>query len=99
MTYGPTSMLTRWIPTVPETSPMTAHPDYDPALPTREAAAYLGIHPKTLQGLARRREVTAIRSPGGRLSFRLSTLNRYLDGQTVEDRRPSRRVRDIDWGA
>lgn len=78
-------------------SPLNAHPDYDPALPTKEAAAYLGIHRKTLQDLARRREVSAIRSPGGRLSFRLSTLNRYLDGRTDQSK-PSK-TKEIDWGA
>ena len=52
----------------------------DPALPTNEAASYLGgLHPKTLLKLARLGEVASIQfAPNGPLKFRRSALNAYL---------------------
>lgn len=79
------------------TSPVTAHPAYDPALPTRQAAQYLGIHPKTLHDLTRRGRIAVVRTPGGRLSYRLSELNRYLESLTQRPRQ-AKTEPDIDWG-
>lgn len=55
-------------------------PTDDPALPTDQAASYLGgLHPKTLLKLARLGEVASIQfAPNGPLKFRRSALNAYL---------------------
>lgn len=79
-------------------SHVTAHPAYDPALPTGQAANYLGIHIKTLRELTRRRRIAVIRSAGGRLSYRLSDLNAYLNGLR-QAARAEKAAQDIDWGA
>lgn len=52
----------------------------DPALPTDQAASYLGaIHVKTLLKLARLGEIASIQfAPNGPLKFRRSALNAYL---------------------
>ncbi len=52
--------------------------EFEPLLDSEEAAALLKIHPKTLQKLARSREVEAIQI-GKLWRFRASALNRWLD--------------------
>jgi excisionase family DNA binding protein len=50
---------------------------FEPLLDTEEAAALLRIHPKTLQKMARNRDITGIQI--GRLwRFRASALDRWL---------------------
>ncbi len=77
---------------------LSAHPHYDPALPAREAAEYLALHYKTLLALTRARKLAVIRSKGGRLSYRLSDLNAYLDTLREEPRGP-KALQEPDWGA
>lgn len=81
---------------MPRSSSVTAHPDYDPAIPARQAADYLSVHYKTLLALTRQRKIAVIRTAGGRLSYRLSVLNSYLDSLT-EDPRESAATNEIDW--
>lgn len=59
------------------------HPAADPALPAELAAEYCGgIHVKTLLSDAQAGKIPSVqRSEGGRVRFRLSDLNAYLDNQ------------------
>lgn len=50
---------------------------FEPLLDTREAAALLGIHPKTLQKLARSQRVPCVRI-GKTWAFRASALDGWL---------------------
>lgn len=77
---------------------LKSHPSYDPAIPAPKAADYLGIHYKTLLTVTRQRRIPVIRSSGGRLSYRLSDLNAYLDSQREEPRQ-AKPAQEIDWGA
>ena len=52
-------------------------PEFEPVLDTEEAASLLGIHPKTLQKLARAKKVPAVRI-GKCWAFRASTLDAWL---------------------
>ncbi|MGA7155306.1 MAG: helix-turn-helix domain-containing protein [Acidobacteriaceae bacterium] len=52
--------------------------DFEPLLDLREAASILGMHWKTLEGMARNRRVPALKI-GKRWKFRLSSLNRWLE--------------------
>lgn len=49
----------------------------EPLLDSNEAAGLLGIHPKTLQRMARRREVPGLQI-GKLWRFRMSELNAWL---------------------
>lgn len=51
---------------------------FEPLIDSREAAALLRIHPKTLQKLARKGKVDAVRI-GKLWRFRASALNRWLE--------------------
>ena len=51
---------------------------FEPLLNLREAAAILGMHWKTLEGMARGRKVPAVKV-GKRWKFRLSSLNMWLE--------------------
>jgi|SRR5215469_2400584 len=51
---------------------------FEPLLDSAEAAALLKIHPKTLQKMARKHEISAIRI-GKLWRFRASTLNEWLE--------------------
>jgi len=53
---------------------------FEPVLDTREAAALLGIHPKTLQRLARSGKVPSVRI-GKSWGFRASALDSWLRSQ------------------
>jgi excisionase family DNA binding protein len=55
-------------------------------LNSKQAAAFLGIHPKTLQKWARNQQVPAIRM-GGLWRFVASELDRWLNG-TVSSNPP-----------
>lgn len=74
--------------------------DFDPALTTKEAAEYTGLHEKTLLEDARSGEVAFIRrSENGRLRFRLSDLNKYLDSQRTQPSTQKSSDAEIDWGS
>ena len=53
---------------------------FEPLLNLREAAAILGMHWKTLEGMARNRKVPALKV-GKRWRFRLSSLNTWLENE------------------
>jgi hypothetical protein len=82
----------------PNSFSLTAHPDYDPVLPAGPAADYVGKHVKTLYKVTMAGQIACIRSKGGRLSYRLSALNAYLDSLT-EKPRSAKPTQEIDWGA
>jgi excisionase family DNA binding protein len=52
---------------------------FEPLLDSDEAAALLRIHPKTLQRMARRGEISGIHI-GKLWRFRASDLNRWIQG-------------------
>lgn len=68
--------------TLLEKKPAVAESDihFEPLLDTREAAALLGIHPKTLQKLARSGKVPGVRI-GKSWAFRASALDGWLKNQ------------------
>ena len=51
---------------------------FEPLLNLKEAAAILGMHWKTLEGMARNRKVPALKV-GKRWKFRLTSLNTWLE--------------------
>lgn len=53
---------------------------FEPLLDSRQAAALLRIHPKTLQRMARQGEIAAIHV-GKLWRFRASTLNEWLESK------------------
>jgi len=53
---------------------------FERLLDLREAAAILGMHWKTLEGMARSRKVPALKV-GKRWRFRLSSLNTWLENE------------------
>lgn len=52
---------------------------YNPAYSSRKAAEYIDVHYRHLLELADEGKIKAHRTAGGRLKFRLSDLNEYLD--------------------
>lgn len=52
--------------------------EFEPLLNLREAASVLGLHWKTLEGMARNERVPAFKV-GKRWKFRLSSLNLWLE--------------------
>lgn len=59
--------------------PVSSHDaSFEPLLDSEEAAALLKIHPKTLQKLARKGEISAIHI-GKLWRFRASALNEWLE--------------------
>lgn len=77
---------------------LAQHPQYDPILTARQAADYIKCHYKTLLKMARRGALVTCRTPGGRLRFRLSDLNRYVNSLREEPRADGH-TDDIDWSA
>lgn len=77
---------------------ITTHPAYDPAVDPKAAADYLNTHYKTLLRWTHEGHIAAIRTRGGRLSYRLSDLNAYLESRRVAPKSP-KATQDIDWGA
>lgn len=62
----------------PEQELISPAMEFEPLLDSEQAAALLKIHPKTLQRLARNRDIAGIQI--GRLwRFRASALNRWLE--------------------
>lgn len=53
-------------------------PDFEQLLDSEEAAALLKIHPKTLQRMARRHEISAVQI-GKLWRYRASALNEWLE--------------------
>lgn len=82
---------------------LAEHSNYDPVLPRKEAADYCGCHPTTLTEDAYAGLVPYLRRSNGergRLRFRLSDLNRYLEAQRVNHRTAQSTGSDaVDWGA
>ena len=60
--------------------PSSAHGRLEPLVASQEAASFLAIHPKTLQKMARGKNVPAYRI-GDTWRFRLSELDRWLERQ------------------
>ena len=56
---------------------LNGQPEFEPIIDTKEAASLLGIHPKTLQKLARVRKIPAVRI-GKSWAFRASVLDAWL---------------------
>jgi excisionase family DNA binding protein len=65
---------------VQNSSEATALSSFERLLDLREAAAILGMHWKTLEGMARHRKVPALKV-GKRWRFRLSSLNMWLENE------------------
>ena len=65
---------------VQKTNEASASPAFERLLDLREAAAILGMHWKTLEGMARNRKVPALKI-GKRWRFRLSSLNAWLENE------------------
>ena len=65
---------------VQKTNEESASPSFERLLDLREAAAILGMHWKTLEGMARNRKVPALKV-GKRWRFRLSSLNMWLENE------------------
>ena len=61
---------------------------FEPVLSTDEAAAFLRVHPKTLQRMARQGQVPAYRI-GDLWRFRASALDAWLTSQVVFSNRHS----------
>jgi len=57
---------------------MNNQTQFEPLLSDVEAAALLGIHPKTLQGLARKGNIPAVHL-GRYWRFRASALNEWIE--------------------
>lgn len=68
---------------------ITNHPSYDPAVDPKVAAEYLNIHYKTLLRWTHEGQIAAIKTKGGRFSYRLSDLNAYLDSLRVAPSQPT----------
>ena len=67
------------IPRIPSKSITNHEPSaFEPLLDSDEAAALLKIHPKTLQRMARRRQISAIHI-GKLWRFRMSAMNEWLE--------------------
>lgn len=71
------------------------------SLTRKDAAAYLGLHEKTLASLTTAAsepgKVTGYKS-GARWKYRLADLDRYRDAQAPEAKTGARSGRAIDWG-
>ena len=65
---------------VSKSNERAASPSFERLLDLREAAAILGMHWKTLEGMARNRKVPALKV-GKRWRFRLSSLNTWLENE------------------
>lgn len=67
------------VPRKPSQSTTRYDASFEPLLDSDEAAALLKIHPKTLQRMARRREIPGIQI-GKLWRFRASALNTWMNG-------------------
>ena len=65
---------------VQKTNEASVTPSFERLLDLREAAVILGMHWKTLEGMARNRKVPAMKV-GKRWRFRLSSLNTWLENE------------------
>jgi excisionase family DNA binding protein len=61
---------------------ITGAPEYEPVVDSREAARFLNINAKTIQKLARNREVPAYRI-GKLWKFRISDLDGWLRSRVI----------------
>lgn len=64
--------------------PLWEHPDADPVLSGDQAATYAGRHAKTLERAAKSGQLQYLQTrEGGRIQYRLSHLNAWLDSLTA----------------
>jgi len=70
------------IPRKPPQSTRDFDSSFEPLLDSDEAAALLKIHPKTLQRMARRGEITGIQI-GKLWRFRASVLNEWIKSRSM----------------
>jgi len=70
------------IPRIPPQSIDSYEASFEPLLDSDEAAALLKIHPKTLQRMARRGEISAIQI-GKLWRFRASVLNEWIKSRSI----------------
>ena len=78
--------------------PIMLHPAADPALDRDQAARYCGRHPKTLERAAKAGELPYLQTgEGGRIQYRLSALNAWLDKSSTKPprRRTTQRPYDL----
>ena len=81
-------------------SRLSPPPMADRSLTRRQAADYLGIHPKTLAALTTAGTVIGYRDgPSARWKYRITELDRYRDDRTPTDHTTTTRDPGIDWGA
>jgi len=66
----------------PAQSAKASRTEFEPLLDSDEAAALLKIHPKTLQRMARNRQIAAIQI-GKLWRFRASQLNQWMESKTA----------------
>jgi excisionase family DNA binding protein len=78
----------RIFPNATDHEPCSVAITFEPLLIPRQAAALLGIHPKTLVRMARSGEVPALRM-GKHWRFRASLLDAYVADQLVLTRQPA----------
>ena len=69
-------------PRIPPRSTSSYEASFEPLLSSDEAAALLKIHPKTLQRMARRGEITGIQI-GKLWRFRASVLNEWIKSRSM----------------
>jgi excisionase family DNA binding protein len=62
----------------PNHASATSSGDFERLLNLEEAASILGVHWKTLEGMARQKKIPAFKV-GKRWRFRLSALNKWLE--------------------
>jgi excisionase family DNA binding protein len=69
-------------PRIPPQSIDSYQTSFEPLLDSDEAAALMKIHPKTLQRMARRGEISAIQI-GKLWRFRASVLNEWIKSRSI----------------
>jgi hypothetical protein len=79
--------------------PLMAHPAADPVLTRNQAAQYCGRHPKTLERAAKAGDLPYLQTgDGGRIQYRLSALNAWLDTLSSTPTKPRRADKERQWG-
>jgi excisionase family DNA binding protein len=71
-----------------EVTHVNSHATFNPAYSSRKAAEYIDVHYRHLLELADEGKIKAHRTAGGRLKFRLSDLNEYLDTLPIKKGNP-----------
>lgn len=80
---------------------LAAQPSANPSLTRHEAAAYLGVHPKTLAEMTTTKnepgKVIGYRA-GSRWKYRQADLDQYRDSLILPTKRGGSRESVTDWG-